>query len=335
MASVKKLQDYIRRSSGDVTNLQNVANRTGMTPAIRKHIAKRNAGQLIAQRKLSEDASSAITDSGDRRQYNSLRAMQSDRLAKAKKAKDTVAQGHHRMAQQHADAAEAILDKYRKESSDMCKVCGQTPCNCTTISEAAVDDNRMTLIKRAIARAQRKVPVNEITMSDDDYKSNVDSYGKRATNLLKHSWASHDASKEKAKAGDKAGAEKLSATGSRAHKLFLKAKQKHLQNPEHAEASRKKIMSGATQDYKDQEAKRGVGHVRDSVELEGNLVSESNPYIQEGLVDESSDKLYGGYQADVLSLKAKAAAQEKKHPVDIQKLAARMRAVTLKTQGKK
>ena len=84
-------------------------------------------------------------------------------------------------------------------------------------------------------------------------------------------------------------------------------------------------------DYKDQEARRGIGHVRDHVEY-----NYSNPYIGEGIVDESSDKLYAGYQADVLSLKAKAKKQEQERgPVDIQKLAARLRAVKLPPEGKK
>ena len=264
-------------------------------------------------------------------------------------AKATAAHGHYNMARRNTTGADqqyfarkekntqkgisrALDDKrLNKESSDMCKVCGQTPCNCTTITEAAKDDMRTTIIKRAIAKAQHKAPaaVNEIKMSDDDYKSNVDSYGKRATNLLKHSWSQHDASKEKAKAGDKEGAAKASATGSRAHKLFLKAKAKHLSNPETAERERKKVMSGASDYYASKKPGEYTGDSFDPT------LTNSNPYIQEGLVDESSDKLYAGYQADVLSLKAKAAAQEKKHPVDIQKLAARLKAADTKSQGTK
>ena len=92
--------------------------------------------------------------------------------------------------------------------------------------------------------------IHEIKMSDDEYSKNVSSYGKRATNLLKHSWAQHDVSKEKAKAGDKPGAEKHQAVGSRAHKLFLKAKEKHLSKPENAERHRKQVMSGISDYYK-------------------------------------------------------------------------------------
>lgn len=43
------LQNYVRASSGDVINRQNIANRTGIKDKI---IAKRNAGQKVAQRKL-------------------------------------------------------------------------------------------------------------------------------------------------------------------------------------------------------------------------------------------------------------------------------------------
>lgn len=264
-------------------------------------------------------------------------------------AKATAAHGHYNMARRNTTGADqqyfarkekntqkgisrALDDKrLNKESSDMCNVCGQTPCNCTSIIEAAKDDMRATVIKRAIARAQRKAPatVNEIKMSDDEYKNNVDSYGKRATNLLKHSWSQHDVSKEKVKAGDKEGAAKASATGSRAHKLFLKAKAKHLSNPETAERERKKVMSGASDYYASKKPGEYTGDSFDPT------LTNSNPYIQEGLVDESSDKLYAGYQADVLSLKAKAAAQEKKRPVDIQKLAARLKAADTKSQGTK
>ena len=66
------------------------------------------------------------------------------------------------------------------------------------------------------------------------------------------------------KAGDK-------ETSSRAHKLAMKAGQKYRSNPENNAKAIAHIMSGASQDYKDQEKKRGIGHVRDHVELEGEL----------------------------------------------------------------
>jgi hypothetical protein len=104
------------------------------------------------------------------------------------------------------------------------------------------------LRKKGISRAIARVyPQNE---SRGEYQNSVDSYGSRAAKLLHHSWAQHDASKEKSKAGDKEGAAKLSASGSRAHKLFLKARDRHLKNPEHAEKYRNKIMSGASDYYK-------------------------------------------------------------------------------------
>lgn len=92
--------------------------------------------------------------------------------------------------------------------------------------------------------------VQEIKMSDDEYASKVKDYGKRATNLLKHSWSQSDVSKEKAKAGDKPGAEKALKTSLRAHKLFLKAQNKHLSVPANREAHINKIMSGANDYYK-------------------------------------------------------------------------------------
>lgn len=118
----------------------------------------------------------------------------------------------------------------------------------TTGDTQAEYARKEALRKKGISRAIARVyPQNE---SSDDYKRSVDSYGKRAADLLHHSWAQHGASKEKAKAGDKEGAAKLSASGSRAHKLFLKARDRHLRNPENAEKDRKRVMSGASDYYK-------------------------------------------------------------------------------------
>lgn len=68
------------------------------------------------------------------------------------------------------------------------------------------------------------------------------------------------------KAGDK-------ETSSRAHKLFMRAKEKHLSNPDNAEKHRAHIMGGAGDYYK---SKKPGQYVGDSVELEGNIVSETN-----------------------------------------------------------
>lgn len=46
---------------------------------------------------------------------------------------------------------------------------------------------------------------------------------------------------------------------------------------------------GASQDFKDQEARRGIGHVRDHVELEGDVISEA------GQIDELSKVTLGSY----------------------------------------
>lgn len=353
-----------------------------------KNTQKGISRALDDKRKLSEDASSAITDSGDRRQYNSLRAMQSDRLAKAKKSKDVVSQNHTRMAQQHADAAEAILDKYRKESSDMCNVCGQTPCNCTSITEAAKDDMRTTVIKRAIAKAQRKAPVVEAAFDKEEFRRHMEQLRAReelrktdpvsakaldlrdrlpqaskkkpeddsiSTNDPRHpgyaytqsghrsvaEGANVRAGNPKAYGRDLAASEtgfgkkpreddeyhnepkpkfKAKSLMDRPHDVHIDGKKWKSFNTGHqAHAAANTLQS---------KGKKAVAIARFNEEM-------VNPYIQEGLVDESSDKLYAGYQADVLSLKAKAAAQEKKHPVDIQKLAARLKAADTKSQGTK
>jgi hypothetical protein len=74
---------------------------------------------LNARRKLHEESldeeSKLITDPNDRRKYISLRNMEANRLAKAKSTKSPMFQDHHRkMAQQHNDDANVIMDKYRK-----------------------------------------------------------------------------------------------------------------------------------------------------------------------------------------------------------------------------
>ena len=68
------------------------------------------------------------------------------------------------------------------------------------------------------------------------------------------------------KAGDK-------ETSTRAHKLFMRAKEKHLSNPDNAEKHRAHVMGGAGDYYK---SKKPGQYVGDSVELEGNIVSETN-----------------------------------------------------------
>lgn len=62
-----------------------------------------------------DDVKESITDPNDKRKYDSLRNMEANRLAKAKKSKSPLSQDQHRkMAQQHNDDANKIMDKYRK-----------------------------------------------------------------------------------------------------------------------------------------------------------------------------------------------------------------------------
>jgi hypothetical protein len=121
-------------------------------------------------------------------------------------------------------------------------------------------------------------------------------FGPRGDKLIATSHAAYTA-------GDK-------EKSSRAHKLAMKAGEKYRSNPANAAKATAHVMGGATQDYKDQEKKRGIGNVRDHVETEGELV-------------EGKEANYGGsYQQSVLAVKAKA----EKKPVDMKSLAARMQA---------
>lgn len=130
-------------------------------------------------------------------------------------------------------------------------------------------------------------------------------FGPRGDKLLARSRAAHAS-------GDK-------TTGSRAHKLAMKAGERYRSKPDNAAKATAHIMGGATQDYKDQEAKRGIGNVRDHVEVDADLV-------------EAKEANYGGdYQDSVKALKAKA----EKKPVDMKSLAARMQASYAKDKMKK
>jgi len=67
------------------------------------------------KRKMEESAKpeDIITDANDRRRYIALRKQEEDHLAQAGKPKDTKQAHHKKMAQQHNDQANDILDKYR------------------------------------------------------------------------------------------------------------------------------------------------------------------------------------------------------------------------------
>lgn len=103
---------------------------------------------------------------------------------------------------------------------------------------------------------------DEIAQIKEDYAHILEdsTYGARADKLLARSHSAF-------RSGDK-------ETSSRAHKLFLKARDKHWSNPANKEKSINAQMSGATTDYADREKKYGPGKVRDSVELDGNVISE-------------------------------------------------------------
>lgn len=97
-------------------------------------------------------------------------------------------------------------------------------------------------------------------------------YGPRADKLLKHSHDLYHKSRSEADPEKKQNMVKMST---KAHKVFMKAKEQHFKrNPDAYKAHVNKMMSGAAQDYKDQEKKRGIGHVRDHVEVDSEVVNE-------------------------------------------------------------
>jgi hypothetical protein len=94
-------------------------------------------------------------------------------------------------------------------------------------------------------------------------------YGDRATKVLAHSRNLYDKSRTETDPTKKSA---LAAHSIKAHKTFLKVRDRDIAKDPEGHA--RKMQSGATQDFKDQEAKRGVGHVRDHVETDGQVMDE-------------------------------------------------------------
>lgn len=134
--------------------------------------------------------------------------------------------------------AKAHIQIKANESSDMCNVCGQTPCNCTSIDEGTVDDKISKVAKiynahRALADKARKVGLDK--KRDPEAEAHHMKKSHKAFDLM----------------------QKLRKGSSEANKSNPKPKPKE-----------SNYGSAIAQDYKDQEAKRGIGHVRDSVEMD-------------------------------------------------------------------
>lgn len=85
---------------------------------IQKSLDALNEGEI-------KGAADSITDGSDRRKYIALRNMEADRLAKTKATKDPIKQAQHRkMAQQHNDDANVIMNKYRNKPVSEAKIKG-------------------------------------------------------------------------------------------------------------------------------------------------------------------------------------------------------------------
>jgi hypothetical protein len=114
-------------------------------------------------------------------------------------------------------------------------------------------------------------------------------YGERANKLLKRSHELYDKSRSEPDASKK---KEMASKSTRAHGIFMKAKEKHLsRNPGDAESLRNKTMSGASKDYTS--GKRWTG---DSVEHsdDTNVISEISSETLQSYKDKamkSSDDL--------------------------------------------
>jgi hypothetical protein len=114
-------------------------------------------------------------------------------------------------------------------------------------------------------------------------------YGERANKLLKRSHELYDKSRSEPDVSKK---KEMASKSTRAHGIFMKAKEKHLsRHPEDAESLRNKTMSGASKDYTS--GKRWTG---DSVEHsdDTNVISEISSETLQSYKDKamkSSDDL--------------------------------------------
>jgi hypothetical protein len=114
-------------------------------------------------------------------------------------------------------------------------------------------------------------------------------YGERANKLLKRSHELYDKSRSEPDASKK---KEMASKSTRAHGIFMKAKEKHLsRHPEDAESLRNKTMSGASKDYTS-----GKRWTDDSVEHsdDTNVISEISSETLQSYKDKamkSSDDL--------------------------------------------
>lgn len=155
--------------------------------------------------------------------------------------------------------AKAHIQMKANESSDMCNVCGQTPCNCTSIDEGTVQDkidkaSKIYNAHRALADKARRVGPGK--KRDPEAEAHHMKKSRKAFDLM----------------------QKLRKGSSDANKSNPKPRSKE---PNYSAA--------IAQDYKDQEAKRGIGHVRDSVEMDDTKsINELNSSTLKSYIRQSS-----------------------------------------------
>lgn len=88
-------------------------------------IEKSLKAEGIIEEDKTKEATDHITDASDRRKYIALRNMEADSFARARAAKDPIKKDHYRkMAQQHNDSANSIMNKYRKDTVSEDKIKG-------------------------------------------------------------------------------------------------------------------------------------------------------------------------------------------------------------------
>jgi len=114
----KTLQNYIRGSSGDVQNRQYIANRSGgTTDAVKRVIAKRNAGQATAQRKLDKIGAAKAAADKKLSEATSARVRLANALERARQAEEAQRKRTEEMMKANAAKKEPVKEETMKTLS--------------------------------------------------------------------------------------------------------------------------------------------------------------------------------------------------------------------------
>jgi hypothetical protein len=103
-----------------VTNEDGLSDHVDNIKKIAKHTFKKLKAHEEVELEEDSNPENLIADTKDRQSYLGHKKMEQNHINQYKKAKSPIIKGHHQdMIQQHSDAADGILDKYRKEEVEL------------------------------------------------------------------------------------------------------------------------------------------------------------------------------------------------------------------------